>query len=148
MHELKRDMLTYYSTLPLGPLPPPVYLIIISLQCAKKKKLMAKKVQHIVTCQARPVLIKSGSNVPFVSFFKFLYSPPVNGPKDPWPRVLSLPGAQGGFVGDPTLLARDNMFSLLKGGYFFAPLYYGRNSSCKNKLSHYYREELFAPLRR
>ncbi len=26
------------------------------------------------------------------------------------PRVLSLPGAQGGFVGDPTLLARDNIF--------------------------------------
>ncbi len=33
-----------------------------------------------------------------------------NGPKDPWPRVLSLPRAQGGFVGDPTSLARHNMF--------------------------------------
>ncbi len=30
--------------------------------------------------------------------------------KDPWPRVLSLPGAQGGFVGDPASLARDNIF--------------------------------------
>ena len=37
------------------------------------------------------------------------FSPPVNGPKDPWPSVLSLPGAQGGFVGDPTPLARDNI---------------------------------------
>ena len=34
----------------------------------------------------------------------------MDGPKDPWPRVLSLPGAQGGFVGDPTLLARDTIF--------------------------------------
>ncbi len=25
-------------------------------------------------------------------------SPPVNGPKDPWPRVLSLPGAQCGLL--------------------------------------------------
>ena len=30
----------------------------------------------------------------------------VDGPKDPWPRVLSLPGR---FVGDPASLARDNM---------------------------------------
>ena len=29
--------------------------------------------------------------------------------KDPWPRVLSLPGAQGGFVGDPTSLARNSI---------------------------------------
>ncbi len=35
--------------------------------------------------------------------------PPVDGPRDPWPCVLSLPGAQGGFIGDPTKLARDNM---------------------------------------
>ena len=40
-----------------------------------------------------------------------LANPPVNGPKDPWPRVLSLPGAQGGFVGDPTSLAHDNMYN-------------------------------------
>ena len=39
-------------------------------------------------------------------FFKFFIG---NGLKDPWPRVLSLPGAQGGFVGDPTLLACDNI---------------------------------------
>ena len=32
--------------------------------------------------------------------------------KDPWPRVLSLPGGQGGFVGDPTSLARDNIVPL------------------------------------
>ena len=28
-------------------------------------------------------------------------SPPVNGPKDPWPRVLSLPRAQGGLLETP-----------------------------------------------
>ncbi len=61
-------------------------------------------VYYIVTCQAHPVLVKSGSNVRF--FF--------NGPKDPWPRVLSLPGAQGGFVGDPTSLTRDNMFQVTR----------------------------------
>ena len=32
--------------------------------------------------------------------------PPVDGPKDPWPRVLSLPEW---FVGDPVSLARDNI---------------------------------------
>ncbi len=32
--------------------------------------------------------------------------PPVDGPKDPWPRVLSLPGR---FVGDPASLSRDNI---------------------------------------
>ena len=30
--------------------------------------------------------------------------PPVDRPKDPWPRVLSLPGR---FVGDPASLARE-----------------------------------------
>ncbi len=44
---------------------------------------------YIVTCQAHPVSVKSESNVRFVSF--------------------SLPGAQGGFVGDPASLARDNI---------------------------------------
>ncbi len=38
----------------------------------------------------------------------------MNGPKDPWPRVLSLPGAQDGFVGDPTSLARDNIIALFE----------------------------------
>ena len=37
----------------------------------------------------------------------------MDGPKDPWPRVLSLPGAQGGFVGDPTSLAHDNILLLV-----------------------------------
>ncbi len=32
------------------------------------------------------------------------------GPKDPWPRVLSLPGR---FVGDPASLAHDNMLRLI-----------------------------------
>ncbi len=35
--------------------------------------------------------------------------PPVDGPKDPWPRVLSLPER---FVGDPASLARDNIFDI------------------------------------
>ena len=55
---------------------------------------------YIVMCQAHPVIVKKGESN-------------VDGPKDPWPRVLSLPTAQGGFVGDPTLLARDN---ILDGG--------------------------------
>ncbi len=36
--------------------------------------------------------------------------PLVDGPKDPWPGVLSLPGR---FVGDPTSLARDNIYGYL-----------------------------------
>ncbi len=31
----------------------------------------------------------------------------MDGPKDPWPRVLSLPRR---FIGDPASLARDNVF--------------------------------------
>ncbi len=34
--------------------------------------------------------------------------PPVDGPKDPWPHVLSLPER---FVGDPASLARDNIYA-------------------------------------
>ncbi len=37
-----------------------------------------------------------------------------NGPTDPCPRFLSLPGAQGGFVGDPAALARDNIYDHTK----------------------------------
>ncbi len=47
----------------------------------------------------------------FVSFNFFclgsyLACPPVDGLKDPWPRVLSLPER---FGGDPASLARDNV---------------------------------------
>ncbi len=60
---------------------------------------------HIVTCQVHPVFnSKNVSNVRSISFLNFcrqLFSPPVNGPKDPWPRVLSLPGAQGGLLETP-----------------------------------------------
>ncbi len=38
----------------------------------------------------------------------------VNGPKDHWPRVLSLPGAR--VYGDPTQLTRDN---IVEGINFF-----------------------------
>ena len=53
--------------------------------------------------------------------FKFLSrsGPPVDGPKNPWPRVLSLPGR---FVGDPALLARDNII----GRQFFSGLQFFR----------------------
>ncbi len=37
--------------------------------------------------------------------------PPVDGPKDSWPRVLSLPER---FVGDPASLARDNMLRIIR----------------------------------
>ncbi len=40
--------------------------------------------------------------------------PPVDGPKDPWPRVLSLPER---FVGDPASLALDNMHIGLVSGW-------------------------------
>ena len=74
-----------------------------------------------VTCQAHPVLVKSESHDCAVHFFfKFCIlvsssgwrlpsrsSPPVNRPKDPWPCVLSLAGAQVRFVGDPASLAHD-----------------------------------------
>ena len=63
-----------------------------------------------------PCLSKKGeSNVRFVPF-KIFYlggylaycrsGPPVDGPKDSRPCVLSLPER---FIGDPTLLARDNI---------------------------------------
>ena len=63
--------------------------------------------KYIVTCQAHPVLVKkSESNVWFVSLVSSAgwrlpsrSGPNMDGPKDPWPRVLSLTGAQGGFVG-------------------------------------------------
>ena len=49
----------------------------------------------------------------FVSFKIFclgsyLAAPPVDGPKDPWPRVLSLLER---FVGNPASLASDNIIS-------------------------------------
>ncbi len=34
-----------------------------------------------------------------------------------WPRILSLPGAKGGFVGDPTSLARDNIYLHSQSAY-------------------------------
>ena len=67
---------------------------------------MIKHNIHIVTCQAHPVLVKKANQMGgSFCFLNFLY---------PWPRVLSLPGAQGGFVGDPTSLARDNILDRLK----------------------------------
>ncbi len=38
--------------------------------------------------------------------YSIAHSPPVDGPKDPWSHVLSLPER---FVGDPASLARDNI---------------------------------------
>ncbi len=77
--------------------------------------------QYIVTCQAHLVLVKQVNQMCGL-FFKGFYlggylssagwrlpcrsDPPVDGPKDPWPRVLSLPGR---FVEDPASLARDNI---------------------------------------
>ena len=39
----------------------------------------------------------------------YLACPPVDGPKDPWPRVLSLPER---FVGDPASLAHDSVIAI------------------------------------
>ncbi len=54
------------------------------------------------------LLIYKGLNVYSIAYGKRLVrsGPPVDGPKDHWPRVLSLPGR---FVGDPASLARDNI---------------------------------------
>ncbi len=66
---------------------------------------------YIVPCQAHPVLVKKANQMCGSFLFKFLSrwlsGPPVDGPKDPWPRVLSLPER---FVGDPASLARDNIY--------------------------------------
>ncbi len=48
---------------------------------------------YIVTCQIHPVLVKR---------VQCTVRPPVNGPKDPWSRVLSLPGALGGLLETPS----------------------------------------------
>ncbi len=75
-----------------------------------------------MTCQAHPVLVKKANQVRGsftentsvrlcsslikVVFFGLGGYPPVDGPKDPWPGVLSLSER---FVGDPASLARDNI---------------------------------------
>ncbi len=58
-----------------------------------------------MTCQVHPVLVKRVQCTVRSSFKIFLgsiiglaFSPPVNGPKDPWSGVLSLPGALGGLL--------------------------------------------------
>ena len=72
-----------------------------------------------MTCQAHHVLVKKANQVCGLFLFKLFClsgyltclllrsGPPVDGPKDPWPRVLSLPEW---FVGDPASPARDNIF--------------------------------------
>ena len=63
-----------------------------------------------MTCQAHPVLVKIRRIrcINTIRSFK-IFGPPVDGPKDPWPCVLSLPER---FVGDPASLASDNIFTL------------------------------------
>ncbi len=67
---------------------------------------------HIVTCQAHHVLVKKANQMcsSFLSNFfvqvviQLVYCQVF---KDPWPRVLSLPER---FVGNPVLLAHDNIY--------------------------------------
>ncbi len=62
--------------------------------------LDTQSLKYIVTCQVHPALVKRVQCTIRSSFFNFFwvvitrFSPPVNGPKDPWLRVLSLPGAR------------------------------------------------------
>ncbi len=59
-------------------------------------------------CLAHPVLVKKANQMCGSFLFKIFIcrsGPPVDRPKDPWPRVLSLPER---FVGDPASLACDN----------------------------------------
>ena len=60
---------------------------------------------YIMTCHANRVLVKIRRIRCAIRSFRS--GPPVDGPKDPWPRVLSLPGR---FIGDPASLACDNMY--------------------------------------
>ncbi len=81
-----------------------------------------------MTCQAHPVLVKKANQVcgSFLLIFflsRWLSSlsivrsgPPVDGPKDPWPHVLSLPER---FVGDPASLARDNILDKILVGFYY-----------------------------
>ncbi len=73
--------------------------------------------QKLIYCDVpgSSCLSKNGeSNKLFVPFKIFyLGGPPVDGPKDPWPLVLSLPER---FVGDPVSLARDNMMMYIFQG--------------------------------
>ncbi len=81
---------------------------------------------NIVMCQAHPALVKKanqmcGSFLLEAPLYTVAHEmsgatvcrsgPPVDGPKDPWPRVLSLPKR---FVGDPDLPARDNIYTILE----------------------------------
>ena len=79
---------------------------------------LTDRLVYIVTCQAHPVFnskIKANQVCDSCFFFNFclggyLTGPPVDGPKDPWPHVLSLPGR---FIGDPASLACDNILGCL-----------------------------------
>ena len=78
-----------------------------------------------MTCKAHPVLVKKANQMCGSFLFKISMSgPPVDGPKDPWPPVLSLPGR---FVGDPASLARNNIMLYQKGP---CDAYAIRPSSC------------------
>ncbi len=53
--------------------------------------------KYIVTCQVHPALVKRVQctvHSSFLNFWVVITSPPVNGPKDPWPCVVSLPGTR------------------------------------------------------
>ena len=68
--------------------------------------------------------------------------PPVDGPKDPWPCVLSLPER---FVGDPASLARDNMmryylFSVYMIGWWNSSSYCIRFSWADNENTYWHPE--------
>ena len=58
-----------------------------------------------------PCLSKTGIVVgpSFSIFGSYRFRPPVNGPKDPWPVSCRCPEPRW-FVGNPTSLARDNIY--------------------------------------
>ncbi len=104
-------MLCVYSERP-GPVSPPAHLFWIPLAGAPLELASHFSFHYIVTCQVHPVLVKmfwcpslwkSSPKARKQSSWRLprRSSPPVNRPKDPWPRVLSLPGAQGGLLETP-----------------------------------------------
>ena len=82
----------------------------VSKTCDFYKNIDKGQMDYIVTCQAHPVLVNRSSVAPYFLILSGLSvckpylswrlpisvrsSPPVDGLKDPWPRVLSRPGAK------------------------------------------------------
>ncbi len=91
-------------------------------------------ITYIVMCQVHPVLVKTGQMYgPFLlNFFVgsspvgVRFGPDVNGPKDPWPRVLLLPGARVVYWRPHLAGTRQyHPYNVLCGEYYIKPIING-----------------------